>query len=121
MLIFVYRLVSAYVDKVLDKHRYKTKYTKLHDKGLNFSSFVDHILQEYNESDCRKYYNVPCFTIDPHWRPLNSKCSYCDIPYDVIGRMETFEEDVRYILLKQSLTHIIPLFNSSIREHGNGG
>ena len=31
--------------------------------------------------------------------------------------METFEEDFRYILLKQNLTDIIPLANSRIKTH----
>ena len=119
--IFLFRLGSAYIDKVLvEHHNLSNKYNKMHDERASFSSFVNQIIEEYNESDCRKYYNVPCFNIDPHWRPLNSKCTYCDIPYNLIGNMETFEEDVQYILLKQNLTNIIPLSHSNIHGHKSG-
>ena len=33
-----------------------------------------------------------------HWRPFYLRCPYCDNKYDTfIGRMETFERDVRYV------------------------
>ena len=32
-----------------------------------------------------------------HWRPFISRCNYCTIPYTVIGRLETMEEDLQYI------------------------
>ena len=33
-----------------------------------------------------------------HWRPFYLQCPYCDNKYDTfIGRMETFERDVRYV------------------------
>jgi len=105
--------VSAYVDKVLQRSEYK--YQPL--EGLDFSSFVNHVLNEYKESGCQKSYNLPCFNIDVHWRPFNARCLYCDIPYNVIGRVETFEEDVQYILLKQNLTDIISLNSSSLHTH----
>ena len=39
-------------------------------------------------------------------RPFYHRCSYCDIHYDVIGLMEEFNEDFRYIVSKQ---HVTPL------------
>ena len=30
-----------------------------------------------------------------HLEPFLERCQYCNIPYDVIGRIETFNEDVR--------------------------
>ena len=92
-------------------------------KNLNvhtFPGFVDHVLNEYKESDCYKSYNLPCFNIDVHWRPYNARCSYCDIPYNVIGRIETFEEDIKYILLKQNLTHLISLDATQLHVHNTG-
>jgi hypothetical protein len=90
-------------------------------KDNSFSSFVNHVLKEYKESDCYKSYNLPCSTIDGHWMPFNARCSYCDIPYNVIGRIETLEEDVQYILLKQKLTDIIPLKKSSLQTQMSRG
>ena len=102
-----FRLVSAYVDKVVGG-----KYKRL--QGLNFSSFVNLVLKQYNESECHEYYNDPCSSVDQHWRPFTARCAYCDIPYDVVGRIETFQEDIRYILLKKNLTTVIPLKKASL-------
>ena len=120
--LFVYRLVSAYVNKVVDSYakcqRNGKNACKL--KYPNFSAFVNHVINEYTESECYKHYNRPCFSsMNDHWRPFNNKCFYCDITYHVIGRIETFEEDVRYILLKKNLTNLIPLKASS--THKNKG
>ena len=30
--------------------------------------------------------------------PPGLRCAYCDVPYDIIGKMETFDDDVRYVL-----------------------
>ena len=35
--------------------------------------------------------------LDKHWKPFISRCGYCDVPYQVIGRAETFEQDQRGI------------------------
>ena len=32
---------------------------------------------------------------DRHWQVFNSRCSYCALNYDVIGRAETFNEDAK--------------------------
>ena len=81
----------------------------------NFSSFVNDVIEEYIESGCYENYARPCFGINEHWRPFNGRCLYCDIPYNVIGRMETFEEDVHYIISKNKLTNLFPL-NETIKH-----
>ena len=43
------------------------------------------------------------------WNPINSHCNYCDIEYDVIGRMESFNEDVKYMFLKKKMEKHLPL------------
>merc|ERR1712133_306733 len=75
----------------------------------NFPAFVDLILKEYSRSPCYHKHNSPC-NINVHWRPYNARCLYCDISYDVIGRIETFDEDFKYILTRKKLTD---LFNRS--------
>ena len=35
--------------------------------------------------------------MDQHWKPFIAECSYCEIPYAVIARTETFEEDQKFI------------------------
>ena len=36
---------------------------------------------------------------------------YCDVHYDVIGRLEDFNEDVLYISIKQNMTEILQLMS----------
>lgn len=36
--------------------------------------------------------------LDLHWAPISQICDICQVKYDVIGKMETFIEDSRYIL-----------------------
>ena len=35
--------------------------------------------------------------LDPHWLPFISKCGYCTVPYTVIGRIESIDEDLDFI------------------------
>ena len=112
---FNFRLASAYVDKVLEADYLQSKYgiSDIH----TFSEFVNHVLAQYKQSGCYKSYDTPCFDIDVHWRPFNARCSYCDIPYHMIGRIETFGDDFKYILLKQNLTSDISLSSSDLHTH----
>ena len=98
------RLVSAYEDKVLNSNRGNLKRF-----SNNFPAFVDLILKQYSRSSCYHKHNTPC-NMNVHWRPYNARCLYCDISYDVIGRIETFDEDFKYILTRKNLTD---LFNRS--------
>ena len=98
------RLVSAYEDKVLHAN-----IEKLKRFSNNFPAFVDLILKQYSRSSCYHKHNTPC-NMNVHWRPYNARCLYCDISYDVIGRIETFDEDFKYILRRKNLTD---LFNRS--------
>ncbi|CAH1803374.1 unnamed protein product, partial [Owenia fusiformis] len=38
--------------------------------------------------------------MDYHWKPLTAYCDPCSIKYDIIGRMESFNEDLQYLLCK---------------------
>ena len=42
--------------------------------------------------------------IDAHWRPFYLRCGYCEAEYDVIGKMETFEDDLKFIFESKNLT-----------------
>ena len=106
------RLASAYEDKVLNNG---TGQKKLHRTLHNFSAFVDYVLDGYKKSVCYQKFNTPC-SINVHWRPYNARCLYCDIDYNVIGRMETFDEDVRYIFLKANLTEMLNISELHIHK-----
>ena len=49
--------------------------------------------------------------LDKHWKPFISRCAFCDIPYKVITKAETFREDQRFlgqlagVKFAQVLTH----------------
>ena len=77
------RLVSAYKDKK----------KKLHMNS--FSEFIDNVLD-------KRMVNI-------HWMSFETRCNFCTIPYHVIGRMENFNEDVKYIVLKNNLTKVLPV------------
>ena len=122
------RLVSAYKDKVLEDkmplidpngHDYKTWYRK----GHSFPAFVNLVLNEYRkDKECHKSYNRPCLGINMHWKSFNSRCLYCDIPYDMIGLdMNSFSDDVKFIILKQKLENAIPLESLSLQINKSGG
>ena len=36
--------------------------------------------------------------MNPHWRPYNTYCAFCNIPYSVVSKMETFDQDKERIL-----------------------
>ena len=35
---------------------------------------------------------------DPHFQPLYEYCGFCHVTYDVIGKMETAQNDIRHVL-----------------------
>ena len=82
------RLVSAYVDKIESN---KTGYFQLHITNIKkkygdvtFNNFLLYVLSTKGDPN-------------EHWIPFYKTCSYCDFGYDqFIGRMETFERDMRY-------------------------
>ena len=114
------RLISAYKNKGQNYKKMKEYgFGKWYLKGPTFPSFVDEVvLKEYRRSDCYKKYYKTCnenkYKFNYHWSPLSSRCSYCDITYNVVGRMESFDEDVEYIFQKTVLKQLVP-----VKEHHN--
>ena len=51
----------------------------------SFSQFVDYLLRE----EVREY--------NDHWVPYWLHCHVCEMEYDVIGKMDTLEEDMAFI------------------------
>ena len=78
--------MSAYNDKFKrGRKKIKDRYAKEWFKEeVSFSSFVDLIL----------------YDIEAHWLPFILRCSYCNINYDFIGRLETWNDGVKYIIAK---------------------
>ena len=56
-----------------------------------FSEFVDYLLR------------TPVDQYNDHWVPYWLHCHLCEIEYDVIGKMETINEDIDFITEKSGL------------------
>ncbi|XP_041455920.1 carbohydrate sulfotransferase 11-like [Lytechinus variegatus] len=98
------RILSAYRDKLESKGSFKTNFLPRMvnrdarsmaggNEGLNitFGNFIDYVSNPWNT------------LADPpeeHWREMFRLCYPCRVPYDFIGRFETFNEDIREGLQK---------------------
>ena len=47
-----------------------------------------------DRESCIKF-NKKC-DINDHWKPFSLKCSFCEINYRVIGKIEAFERDRKF-------------------------
>ena len=104
----IFRLVSAYEDKSLglSENGEVFKYVA----NLTFPKFVDKVIAQGNSG----------YGIDEHWKPFNDHCNFCRIKYDVVGRVEQFNEYFDYILHESKLSHRIPNDISSFHLHPSG-
>ena len=82
------RLVSAYREKVemKNKHLYVRRKLKKLYNSTDFNTFLTHVINSHTRPDMK---------VDRHWRLFNSRCNYCSMKYDVIGRAETSNEDAK--------------------------
>ena len=90
------RLVSAYRDKFQLARKSAYVYShyspKMGGQGRpSFRQFVDYLLEE------------PVEQYNDHWVPYWLHCHLCQMEYDVIGKMETLEEDMAFIGEKSGL------------------
>ena len=103
------RIVSLYKSEILRCKEICAKKYGIYDwykKGHSFRSFIDLVLEEYRNESCYNTISVPCTrkVFNIHWTPYHNFCLLCDISYKAVGRMETFNDDVKYILLKSNAT-----------------
>ena len=98
------RLVSAYKDKVLRggcKKMYGAE-REYFDRHKSFPDFIRFVSKQHKNNS----------VVNGHWNLLSQNCQHCSIPYNVVGKLETFDEDVNYIILKNGLEHILPVENA---------
>ncbi|XP_033120846.1 carbohydrate sulfotransferase 14-like isoform X2 [Anneissia japonica] len=97
------RALSAYRDKfekdVVDYcwsvgsiilNNYRRNYTGLdvrHVHDISFSEFVEFITDP----------NAPDEKNDRHWIPISQRSNPCRIAYDVLGKLETIDDDMRFV------------------------
>ena len=91
-----FRLVSSYEDKILGLSENGEMFGGLYIK--TFPQFVNYILNEWKTRN----------NTNEHWSPYYMHCDYCEIKYDIIGRTESFEDDLAYIAYKKHRTMITP-------------
>ena len=102
-----HRLVSAYEDKVLGLSENGEIFEGV--KNKTFPEFVDHVLNEWKSHQC-----------NGHWAPQYMHCNYCDIRYDIIGRVENLENDFKYIAMKNNFTSDLVFLNIDLHVHPSG-
>ena len=66
-------------------------------------------------------FNEPLNCQKSTFRPFYHRCSYCDIHYDVIGLIEEFDEDFRYIISKQNVTLLLDRENVAVNQKSKDG
>ena len=101
------RIISAYKEKVLAPHYHVPRYVDPKFKSMlkkrnamSFADFIDVIIQDHQNGET---------TPNGHWNTFSNMCMHCTIPYEVIGQVETFNEDFKYIILKLGLQNILKI------------
>ena len=97
------RILSAYLDKIVSHahpsapvyRHFDRNYAKS-DESVSFAEFLSYLQSTLARRD----------NWDPHWRPMTSILRPDLVPYDVIGRIESFDTDFQEI--NRRLGGIIP-------------
>ncbi|XP_069119154.1 carbohydrate sulfotransferase 12-like [Argopecten irradians] len=111
------RMLSGYVDKlytnnyifwektgreIVKNHRVNaTKLAQECGHDITFSEFLQHVVKSETSEKQR----------DPHWYPMYDACRPCSLVYDVIGKIESFQEDLEDFLKSQNLQDIVDISN----------
>ena len=91
--------------------------------GTNFTTFVDHVFRDAESEGCLD--SMQLCPINVHWRPQVGRCAYCDVDYDVIGKVETYADDLRYIAVSAAMDDLLRALPAAAgtdeRSAGAGG
>ena len=109
------RLASAYFDKVLRRDRYVRRLLREHAsrhrqpmaEEIGFEEFVE-LVSTQDVAD-----------MDPHWRPQYVEGHFAYISYDYVGRAETLQNDLTYILERIRAPEAI-ISKVVLRENASG-
>lgn len=84
------RIISAYENKIVD--------------GL-YSQLIDLLNRRYGDQSFESFamYVISNWPWNCHWRRQADLCDFCSAGFDVVGKMETFDDDAKYILAKLGL------------------
>jgi hypothetical protein len=89
--------------------RGKTKVTaKTCANDVSFLNFVDYVVREGGNGGK---------SLNTHWKPIHNLCSPCLLQPHVIGKMETFSRDSKYILERMNMTWILDAYDHETHVH----
>lgn len=88
---YIYNHYAADVINIANEHNPKPRVGHRVIRRPTFSEFVDYLLR------------TPVDQYNDHWVPYWLHCHLCEIEYDVIGKMETINEDIDFITEKSGL------------------
>ena len=95
---FYSRILSPYIIRKYRIHSRNISQQHWSDP-VTFEEFLDYVLEE---------------KFDRHWKPFHLNCLPCRIKYDIIGKLETMDEDARQVLTRLGADHInFPRFNTT--------
>ena len=103
----IHRLVSSYEDRALGLTENGEILGAV--KNKTFPEFVDHVLKECKHRACNE-----------HWEPQYMHCNYCDIRYDMIGRVENLESDLEYIAMVKNFSRDLHTLKDNLHLHPSG-
>ncbi|XP_062608336.1 carbohydrate sulfotransferase 11-like [Saccostrea cucullata] len=94
------RLLSGYLDKVYtanpfywnlfgEQIRHHKRNSMSCHSNITFQEIVEYVIKAEGKFIKKR---------DPHFMAMFDKCKPCQIPYDFIGKMETFESDVQFLM-----------------------
>ncbi|XP_071078670.1 carbohydrate sulfotransferase 9-like [Haliotis cracherodii] len=97
------RVFSTFIDKVLSPNRYMWSLGKkaIEMFRSSYTNGTETCGSDVTFDEYIKYLNtLNSKSFDVHIRPVAYCCDACSVDYDVIGKIETFQDDTRYILQK---------------------
>lgn len=83
---------NVYGRKIISKYRKNASLESLqcgHD--VTFAEFVEYVVDTYEYKPR---------LLEDHFSPIHQHCRPCEIDYKIIGKMETFNDDVNYVFNK---------------------
>ena len=103
----IHRLVSSYEDRALGLTENDEILGEV--KNKTFPEFVDHVVKGCKYRACNE-----------HWEPQYMHCNYCDIRYDMIGRVENLENDLGYIAVVKNFSSDLDSLRDDLHVHPSG-
>ncbi len=101
------RLISAFTNKVLmtDDEGFEGLRKKVQG---DFTKFVDFVIGEFKGQG-----------INNHWKPQYFYCDFCHINYDYIGKVETFNDDLKFVMDKTGIFKGIEIQSNGLNTSKN--